>query len=779
MRRYGIGVPSREDLTHAAGSSAAEEGFGPRALPWRKNGQAKAPSTQQDHATDTPAGRAAPITASDWARKPVTILAINVTFPEPPEPEAPGFEPWTVAARWQQHIEEKVNGFGGLLLQRSPSLLVVAFGLPRTLEQLPQRAVHAALAIRQSVAEAAGSAEQTSCPAVRLAVHGGTVLVDAQASDPAARVLPVGETLTLPVRLLGFAAPGEILLSAHAGRLAEGWCELERREVRLTGGEGERLVAYALIRLGAQPSPLARMGQRALSRFVGRERELATLRDILAQVQGGRGQVVGIVGEPGVGKSRLLYEFHRRLTSDQVLELEADCSSYGAAVPYLPLLDLLKAYFQLEDRDGGPPMREQIASRLRGLDDALSPALPAFLTLLDAPVDDPQWHALDPPQRRQRILDALKRLLLRESQVQPVVLIVENLHWIDTETQAFLDSLVDSLPTVRLLLLVSYRPEYQHGWASKTFYAQLRLDPLPRDSAQALLQELLGDDAGLAPLKPRLIEWTEGNPFFLEESIQTLVETGVLVGAPGAYQLAKAVPSIHVPATVQAVLAARIDRLTPEAKAILQSAAVIGQDVPFALLQPIVELSEEQLRHGMATLQAAEFLYETRLFPEREYTFKHALTHEVAYGSLPQARRRMLHVRILAALEELYADRLDEQVDRLAHHAIRGEVWDKAVTYGRQAGAKAVERSALREAAAAFEQALAALQHLPDSRATREQAIDLRFDLRNALHPLNEDGAAPQPPAPGGTACRGARGSAPAGTSRGLSVGVSAASRPY
>jgi DNA-binding NtrC family response regulator/predicted ATPase len=759
MRRYGIVVPSREDLRHAAASSAAEKGFGPRALPWRKNGQAETPSTQQDHATDTPAGRAALITASDWARKPVTILAINVTFPEPPELEPPDFEPWTMAARWQQHIEEKVNGFGGLLLQRSSSLLVVAFGLPRTLEQLPQRAVHAALSIRQSVAEAAGSAAQTSCPEVRLAVHGGTVLVDAQTSDPASRVLPVGETLTLPVRLLGLAAPGEILLSAHTGRLAEGWYDLERREVRLSGGEGERLVVYALIRLGAQPSPLERMGQRALSRFVGRERELAILRDILAQVQGGRGQVVGIVGEPGVGKSRLLYEFQRRLTSDQVLALEADCSSYGASVPYLPLLDLLKAYFHLDDRDVGPPIREQIASRLLNLDEALSPTLPAFLTLLDAPVDDPHWHALDPPQRRQRILEALKGLLLRESQVQPVVVIVENLHWIDTETQAFLDSLVDSLPTVRLLLLVSYRPEYQHGWASKTFYAQLRLDPLPRDSAQELLQELLGDDAGLAPLTPRLIEWTEGNPFFLEESLQTLVETGVLVGAPGAYQLAPqvgAAPSgrpgvgnhrglplpidMRIPATVQAVLAARIDRLTPEAKALLQSAAVIGRNAPFALLQRIVALSEAQLRHGMATLQAAEFLYETRLFPGREYTFKHALTHEVAYGSLPQARRRKLHVRILTTLEGLYADRLDEQVDRLAHHAIRGEVWDKAVTYGRQAGAKAVERSALREAAAAFEQALAALQHFPDSRATHEQDIDLRFDLRNALHPLNEEG---------------------------------------
>jgi DNA-binding NtrC family response regulator/tetratricopeptide (TPR) repeat protein len=740
MRRYGIGVPSREDLTHASSVSAAEGSFSPQVLLWRKDRQVKTPSTQLGHATDTSAVRSTPITAVDWARKPVTILTINVTFPEPPEPEAPGFEPWTVAARWQQRIEEKVNGFGGLLLQRSPSLFVVAFGIPRTLEQLPHRAVHAALAIRESVAEAAGSAEQTSCPAVRMAVHGGTVLVDDQASDPAVRVLPVGETLTLPVRLSGFAVPGEILLSAHAGRLAEGWCEIERREIRLTGGEGECLVAYALIRLGAQPSPLERMGQRALSRFVGRERELATLRDILAQVQGGRGQVVGIVGEPGVGKSRLLYEFHRRLRSDQVLDLEADCSSYSTSVPYMPLRDLLKAYFHLEDRDGGQPMREQITSRLRGLDETLSPTLPAFLTLLDVPVDDPQWHALDPSQRRQRILEALKHLLLRESQVQPVVLIVENLHWIDTETQAFLDSLVDSLPTVRLLLLVSYRPEYQHGWAGKTFYAQLRLDPLPRDSAQELLGELLGDDAGLTPLKPRLIEWTEGNAFFLEESIQTLVETRVLVGAPGSYQLAKAVPSIQVPATVQAVLTARIDRLTPEVKAILQSAAVIGRDVPFALLQRIVELSEEKLRHGMATLQAAEFLYETRLFPEREHTFKHALTHEVAYGSLLQERRRMLHVRILTALEELYANRIAEQVDRLAHHAIHGEVWDKALTYCQQAGAMAYDRAAFREAVAAFEQALQALAHLPENGDTRVLAIELRLALGGALRLLGEYG---------------------------------------
>ena len=334
------------------------------------------------------------------------------------------------------------------------------------------------------------------------------------------------------------------------------------------------------------------------------------------------------------------------------------------------------------------------------LDEALQEIIPALLSLLDALPDDSLFLQLEPPQRRQRILEALKHLLLRESQVQPLLLVFEDLHWIDAETQALLDSLVESLPTARLLLLVNYRPEYQHAWGSKTSYTQLRLDPLPPASADELLQALVGDDPSLAPLTRLLIARTEGNPFFLEESVRTLVETGVLVGEPGAYRLAQSLPTIQVPATVQAVLAARIDRLSPEDKRLLQTAAVIGTEVPFPLVQAIGEMSEETLHRGLAHLQAAEFLYETRLFPEREYTFKHALTHEVAYGGLLQERRRVLHGRIVEVLEALAAERLAEQVDRLAHHAVRGEVWDKAVTYCQQAGARAHDRAAFREAVA-------------------------------------------------------------------------------
>ena len=285
---------------------------------------------------------------------------------------------------------------------------------------------------------------------------------------------------------------------------------------------------------------------------------------------------------------------------------------------------------------------------------------------------------------------------------------------------------------------MNYRPEYRHSWGSKTYYTQLRLDPLPLASAEELLEALLGIEASLVPLKQFLITRTEGNPFFLEESVRTLEETGVLLGEPGVYELAQALPTIHVSATVQAVLAARMDRLPAEEKRLLQTASVIGHDVPLRLLQAIGELHEDAIHRGLTRLQTAEFLYETRLFPELEYTFKHALTHKVAYGSLLQARRRALHTKIVEAIEGLYPDRLAEQVERLAHHAIRGEVWDKAVAYGRQVGVKATERSAYQEAAAFLEQALEALGHLPEDRDTREQAIDIRLNLRGVLFPLGE-----------------------------------------
>jgi tetratricopeptide (TPR) repeat protein len=396
-------------------------------------------------------------------------------------------------------------------------------------------------------------------------------------------------------------------------------------------------------------------------------------------------------------------------------------------------MELLRSYFRIQDRDGPPEIRERVAGKLLMLDRGLEALLTPLIALLNVPVDDEAWDALDPPQRRERTLEAVKQLVLRESQVQPLILLFEDFHWFDSETQSLLDGLIESLPTSRVLLLVNYRPGYEHGWRSETYFSQVRLEPLPPETAGELLEALVGDEAALSPLRRLLIERTEGNPFFLEESVRTLIETRVLVGERGAYRLARPLEDIQVPATVEAVLAARIDRLPEEGKRLLQVAAVIGQDVSFSLIRAIADLDDEALRRSLVDLRAAEFLYESSLFPEVEYTFKHALTHEVAYRGLLQERRRVLHARCMAVLEQLGTERVAEQVERLAHHAFRAEAWDKATGYLRLAGSRAIERSAYREATARFEQALVALAHLPESRERLEQAVDLRLNVRNTL----------------------------------------------
>ena len=375
---------------------------------------------------------------------------------------------------------------------------------------------------------------------------------------------------------------------------------------------------------------------------------------------------------------------------------------------------------------------------LMSLDPALAQYHAALLWFLDVPSDDPHWAALDPTQRRRRALDGVRVVLVRESARRPVVLVCEDLHWIDTETQTFLDEVVAGLASAHLLLVVTYRPEYSHGWANMPSCTQFRMEALPPDTTDELLETLMGPDPGLRPLKRLLVKLTDRNPFFLEETVRTLSEVGILAGVPGAYRQARKVEALQIPPTVQAILAARIDRLPDGAKRLLQSAAVVGMDVPLVLLQEIVDEGDADLSGHLAILQAGEFLYEARLFPDFEYTFRHVLTHDVAYGSLSQARRRALHARIAGAIERLQPKRLIEDVDRLAHHTFRGEVWDRAVRYSRQAGNKAQQRSANREAVAWLEQALAALAHLPTEPATLGQAIDLRLELRGSLYAIGE-----------------------------------------
>ena len=653
---------------------------------------------------------------------------------------------------------DAVHRYEGTVNQVLGDGIMALFGAPVAHEDHAVRACYAALAMQAAMRHYAEEVRRSHGLEMlaRVGLHSGEVVVRAIGNDLHMDYSAVGQTTHLAARMEQLATPGSIRLTAATLRLAEGLVQVTALGPFPVKGLAEPVEVCELLGASTIRRRLQASAARGLTRFVGRQQELTALQQALEQAGTGHGQVVALVGEAGVGKSRLVYEFVHSHYTPGWLVLESASVSYGKATPYLPVIDVLKRYSHVEERDDTRTIRAKVTGQVLTLDPALQDTVPALLALLDAVPEDSPFLRLDPPQRRQRTLDALKRVLLRESQEQPLLLVFEDLHWIDAETQALLSSLVESLPTSRLLLLVNYRPEYQHGWGSKTYYTQLRLDPLPPVSADEFLQALLGDDSSLKPLTDLLIARTEGNPFFLEESVRTLAETGVLVGERAAYRLGQALSGIQVPATVQAVLAARIDRLPAEAKRLLQTAAVIGTEVPLPLLHAIAEMPEAVLQRHLTALQSAEFLYETRLFPEPEYIFKHALTHEVAYGSLLLERRRVLHARIVEALEALAGKRVAEvasgaqglpagrqgldQVERLAHHALRGEVWAKVLAYGRQAGEKALAQSAHREAVGYVEQALSALPHLPEQRTTREQAIDLRLALHTALFPSGDLG---------------------------------------
>ena len=678
--------------------------------------------------------------AIEGERKQVTVLFADIKGSMELLAERDPDEARTLLDPVLERMMEAVHRYEGTVNQVMGDGIMALFGAPLAHEDHAIRACYAALRLQESVKQHAEQIRRIAGVPVliRVGLNSGEVVVRSIRSDLHMDYTAVGQTTHLAARMEQAAVPGSILLTAETLHLAEGYVAVKPLGPVAVKGLNEPVEVFELTGATTARTRLRASGAHGLTRFVGRDEEIDVLRRALEKTARGQGQIVAVVGEPGVGKSRLFFEFTHSHRAHDCLCLGAGSVSYGKATAYLPVIDLLKEYFHIEERDDARKMREKVVGKLFALDESLKPALPALLALLEVPAEDEQWLALDPPRRRQRTLEAVRHLLLRESRVQPLQVVFEDLHWIDSETQAFLDGLVESLPTARVLLLVNYRPEYQHGWGGKSYYTQCRIDPLAPLDARGLLLALLGKDASVQSLAPLLIEKTDGNPFFLEESVRTLVEGKALVGERGAYRLARPLQAIQVPASVQTILAARIDRLSPDEKSLLQTASVIGKDIPFRLLQALVELPEDTLREKLGHLQAAEFLYETRLFPDLEYTFKHALTHEVSYGSLLLDRRRDLHARITDAIEQLYHDRLIEQIERLAYHAVKGESWEKALHYLSEAGNKAWERSSLRESLSCFEQGLEVLKHLPETRKTLERAVDVRTDLRKTLMILGE-----------------------------------------
>jgi class 3 adenylate cyclase/pimeloyl-ACP methyl ester carboxylesterase len=616
--------------------------------------------------------------------------------------------------------------------------IMALFGAPIAHEDHAVRACYAALAIQRAMhihaAELRGARGVEV--SARIGLHSGEVLVRAIGNDLSMDYDAIGPTVHLANRMEQLASPGTIRLTAATAGLAEGFVDLRTLGQVPVKGLSQPVEAFDLVGVGAARTRLQAAAGRGLTPFVGREDELAALDRARELAGAGQGQIVALVGEPGVGKSRLFYELTHSARMRPWLIIEGTSVSSGSASSWSPVVDLLKPYFDIAQGDDRRRSVEKVLGKILLLDETLRPILPAVLALLDLPVEDVAWQALDPPQRRRRTLDGLKALLVRESQRQPLALVLEDLHWIDGETQALLDSLVESMSTCRILLLVNYRSEYRHGWGSRAHYTQLRIDPLEAAGAEELLSALLGDAQGLVELRRRLLAASEGNPLFLEESVRNLVDAGVLAGERGAYELVRQPDGIEVPASVAAIIAARIDRLSTAEKTVLQLAAVVGEDVPLALLEAVSAMTAEELHGVLADLRARELLYEARLFPDIAYAFRHGLTRRVAYDGLVHDSRRSLHARIAEALEARHVDRVDEVVETLAHHYEHGAVWPKAAAHFLRAADKAKQRYTYPSALEFAQRARGIAEREPGLEPARPQALELEGDLHSLMGEL-------------------------------------------
>ncbi|MFC4705113.1 adenylate/guanylate cyclase domain-containing protein [Paraburkholderia caffeinitolerans] len=638
---------------------------------------------------------------------------------------------------------EAVHYYEGYVAKSLGDGILALFGAPIAHEDHPQRALFAALRMQQAMRWHGDRIRlEKGIPLqIRVGIHTGEVVVRSiRTDDLHTDYDPVGHTIHIASRMEGIATPTSILVSESTHKLAEGYFEFKPLGAAQVKGIPEPLPVYEVLGPGALRTRLQLAAHRGLARFVGREAEMAHLDRALEMTRAGRGQVVAVVGEAGVGKSRLFHEFKERSRRGSLV-LETFSVSHGKAFANLPLIELMKSYFQINAQDDERRRREKVVGKVLTLERSFEDLVPYPLYLLGTGESASVLAGMDPKVRRDRTFDAITQILTRESQSQPIELLFEDLQWLDRETEAFLVHLVERVPGTRVLLLVNYRPEYQPAWDSN----QLRLEPLGLAEAEGLLAALLGEHASLLPLKQRILEKTEGNPFFMEEVVQTLVEERTLYGEPGRYRIETTPSALHIPTTVQGVLAARIDRLPLTQKELLQTLAVIGKEFPFSLVQRICDgqlaRTDDDLRALLAHLEAAEFIYERPAYPEVEYSFKHALTQEVAGHSLLTERRSVLHERTAKAIEALFPARIADYCSELAHHySLSGNI-PKAVEYLHRAGQQALRHAAHPDAMHHLGAALGLLERLPDTPARASRELMLLLALGPALMNVRGYGA--------------------------------------
>jgi class 3 adenylate cyclase/tetratricopeptide (TPR) repeat protein len=635
-------------------------------------------------------------------------------------------------------LMNETHKYEGTINQFTGDGVMALFGAPISHEDHAQRACHAALSIQNSLAE---YGEKITNDLgidfkMRIGVNSGPVVVGAIGDDLRMDYTAIGDTTNLASRLENIAKPGSALVSENTYKLARDFFEFQSYDpIEIKGKEKPQQV-YQLIKPSAIETRLEASAAKGLTKFVGRKNSMAALKEALKKVTTGAGQAIGIVGEAGVGKSRLLLEFRNLLNQGNYTYLEGRCLHFGGSMGYLPFLDILRSYFGIEEEDRELIIKKKMAKKMAGLDKKLESNLAPLMDLLSIKIEDEEFIQLGPQQKKERTFESVRNLLIRVSQEKPLVLAVEDLHWIDQTSEEFLNYLIDSLSSTNIMLILLYRPEYIHQWGSKSYYLKIGLNQLTAQSSAELVQAILEGGEVSPELRELVLNRTSGNPLYMEELTHSLLENGSIQKEDHEFVLSVKATDIQVPDTIQGIIASRMDRLEDNLKRTMQVASVIGRDFAFRILQTITGLRKDLKAH-LLNLQGLEFIYEKNLFPELEYIFKHALTQEVAYNSLLQNRRKEIHESIGKAIEQIYSERLEEFYEMLAYHFDQGQVWDKAVEYQVKAGTKARYGYLLQTALDNFNRAKEIIEkYKPD--VSWRVCYDLFFEMTGALLDLGQ-----------------------------------------
>ena len=673
-------------------------------------------------------------TSLEGERKQVTALFAGICgFAELSERVDPE-EVRTLMNRCFKIIIDQVYRYEGTINQFTGDGVMALFGAPIALEDHPYKAVSAALAIQREIKTYGDKLKKESNIdfRIRIGLNTGLVVVGNIGNDLRMGYTAVGDTINLASYLLNVADPGRVLISENMNKLVSGYFLTRPLEKVRAKGKSEPIKVYEVIRTRGTRTRIDIQVERGLTPFTGREKELGILKDCLSETKEGRGQIVFIIGEPGVGKSRLLLEFRRSLSVEDISWLEGRCTSFGRSIAYLPLIEILKRNFQVADKsDNEQEIVRKIEEGTLLLGSDLEPTIPYFKYLLSVDPRETPVSTMDAQQRRAEIFEALRKIILRGSQIRPLVLLIEDLHWIDKASEEFLLYIADSIAAAPVLLLLTYRPGYSQPLGERTYHTRIPLRNLTREESVRMAEGILETSGLPDEIRDLINKKAEGNPFFIEELLKSLRECGVIVKTETGYTINKNAAQMEVPGTIQDIIMARIDRLEENLKRTLQVGSVIGREFSFNLLQRVSSLSDQELRDHLLTLRNTELIYERGFSLDANYIFKHALTHEVAYGGLLIQKRKEIHEKVGNAIEDMYPNRIEEFCEVLAHHFSRANNREKASHYLTMAGKKAKEIFATEEAFRFFNEALRCLDEMPNTKMNEERKIDILFDMEN------------------------------------------------